>query len=225
MAIADNIPKDNNGLKFIQLRQDFFDRIVHLKGLKIKGSKIFLQPFQPRLKETIEGREFESENLQKSEDTSTYFAIPKAYKSTRHWVRLKIFKRLKTTIDDYYLPLHGRLKIQIKLKKMFLSSKLRNPEGNTSCTWQQKTSRTPVFCPHLTANHYKKMQNPKFNLETEFPSPSVIHLPWRVASVSSHEDLRRFSFVSKKATANTVKGEPKVEKRVDLNQGEFIKVV
>ena len=39
LAYVDNLPKDNNGVKYLLVRQDLFDRTVDAKGLKTKDSK------------------------------------------------------------------------------------------------------------------------------------------------------------------------------------------
>ena len=42
---VDEIAKDNNGLKYLQVRQDLFDRTVDAKGLKTKDSKETVRAF------------------------------------------------------------------------------------------------------------------------------------------------------------------------------------
>ena len=36
LAYVDKLPRENNGLKFLLLRQDLFDRTVNAKGMKTK---------------------------------------------------------------------------------------------------------------------------------------------------------------------------------------------
>ena len=39
LAYADKMSKDNNGVKYLLIRQDLFDRTVNAKGMKTKDSK------------------------------------------------------------------------------------------------------------------------------------------------------------------------------------------
>ena len=39
LAYVDKLAKDNNGLKYLLVRQDLFDRTVDTKGMKTKDSK------------------------------------------------------------------------------------------------------------------------------------------------------------------------------------------
>ena len=39
LAFVDNLAKDNNGVKYLLVRQDMFDRTVDAKGMKTKDSK------------------------------------------------------------------------------------------------------------------------------------------------------------------------------------------
>ena len=39
LAYVDNLAKDNNGVKYLLVRQDLFDRTVDEKGMKTKDSK------------------------------------------------------------------------------------------------------------------------------------------------------------------------------------------
>ena len=39
LAYVDKLAKDNNGVKYLLVRQDLFDRFVDAKGMKTKDSK------------------------------------------------------------------------------------------------------------------------------------------------------------------------------------------
>ena len=39
LAYVDKVAKDNNGVKYLLVRQDLFDRTVDAKGMKTKDSK------------------------------------------------------------------------------------------------------------------------------------------------------------------------------------------
>ena len=45
LAYVDKLAKDNNGVKYLLVRQDLFDRTVDAKGMKTKDSKKILRAF------------------------------------------------------------------------------------------------------------------------------------------------------------------------------------
>ena len=45
LACVDKLVKDNNGVKYLLVRQDLFDRTVYAKGLKTKDSKETVRAF------------------------------------------------------------------------------------------------------------------------------------------------------------------------------------
>ena len=45
LACVDKLVKDNNGVKYLLVRQDLFDRTVYAKGLKTKDSKETVREF------------------------------------------------------------------------------------------------------------------------------------------------------------------------------------
>ena len=45
LAYVDKLAKDNNGVKYLLVRQDLFDRTVDAKGMKTKDSKETVRSF------------------------------------------------------------------------------------------------------------------------------------------------------------------------------------
>ena len=45
LAYVDKLAKDDNGVKYLLVRQDLFDRTVDAKGMKTKGSKETVSAF------------------------------------------------------------------------------------------------------------------------------------------------------------------------------------
>ena len=45
LAYVDKLAKDNNGVKYLLVRQDLFDRTVDAKGMKTKDSKETVKTF------------------------------------------------------------------------------------------------------------------------------------------------------------------------------------
>ena len=46
LAYVDKLAKDSNGVKYLLVRQDLFDRTVDAKGMKTKDSKATVKIFQ-----------------------------------------------------------------------------------------------------------------------------------------------------------------------------------
>ena len=46
-AYVDKLAKENNGVKFLLIRQDLFDRTVNAKGMKTKDSQETVKAFFP----------------------------------------------------------------------------------------------------------------------------------------------------------------------------------
>ena len=45
LVYVDKLAKDNNGVKYLLVRQNLFDRTVHAKGVKTKDSKVTVRAF------------------------------------------------------------------------------------------------------------------------------------------------------------------------------------
>ena len=45
LAYVDKLAKDNNGVKYLLVRQDLFDRTIDAKGMKSKDSKETIRAF------------------------------------------------------------------------------------------------------------------------------------------------------------------------------------
>ena len=45
LAYVDELAKDNNGVKYLLVRQDLFDRTIDAKGMKLKDSKETVRAF------------------------------------------------------------------------------------------------------------------------------------------------------------------------------------
>ena len=47
LAYVDKLAKENNGVKYLLVRQDLFDRTVNAKGMKTKDSQETVKTFHP----------------------------------------------------------------------------------------------------------------------------------------------------------------------------------
>ena len=85
LAYVDKLAKDNNGVKYLLVRQDLFDRTVDAKGMKTKDSKETVRAFltmitkknEPKKIWVDKGTEFAGEfkNLCKAEGVQIYSTI------------------------------------------------------------------------------------------------------------------------------------------------------
>ena len=91
LAYVDKLAKDNNGVSYLLVRQDLFDRTVNAKGMKSKDSKETVRAFlsmitkkkRPKKIWVDKGREFLLES-------SKSYAKLKEYKFTLQWVRPRL---------------------------------------------------------------------------------------------------------------------------------------
>ena len=51
LAYVDKLSKDNNGVEYLIVRQDLFDRTVDAKGMKTKDSKETVKTFSKKITE------------------------------------------------------------------------------------------------------------------------------------------------------------------------------
>ena len=58
LAYVDKLAKENNGVKYLLVRQDLFDRTVNAKGMKTKDSQETVQAFSSRLQKRIDQKRF-----------------------------------------------------------------------------------------------------------------------------------------------------------------------
>ena len=112
LAYVDKPAKDNNGLKYLLVRKDLFDKTVDAKGMKTKDSK-----------ETVHAVLTTKENCPKKigvtraqnllESLKNYAKL-KDYKFTPQWVRQRLHCWTYNTIpENNTLPLHGKQWTQV----------------------------------------------------------------------------------------------------------------
>ena len=58
LAYVDKLAKDNNGVKYLLVRQDLFDRTVDAKGMKTKDSKETIRAFLTMFTKRIDQKKF-----------------------------------------------------------------------------------------------------------------------------------------------------------------------
>ena len=106
---ADKLAKDNNGVKYLLVRQDIFDRTVDAKVMKTKDSKETVSAFltkitkknRPKKIWVDRGTEFagECKNMQSWRSTSLLY---------NEWDQGCICWTYNTIPEEDTFPLHGR---------------------------------------------------------------------------------------------------------------------
>ena len=117
LAYVDNLAKDNNGVKYLLVRQNQFDRTVAAKKMRTKDSKEAVCANLTKI--TIKNRpkkvwSLGKQNLLKSLEI---FAKQNEYNFQLQWERRGLhFLSYKTVPEKYALPLHGIISIQVHSK-------------------------------------------------------------------------------------------------------------
>ena len=83
LAYVDKLAKDNNGVKYLLVRQDLFDRTVDAKGMKSKDSKETVRAFLTMItKKRVDLKKFGSRREQNLLEGLKNYAKLNEYKFT-----------------------------------------------------------------------------------------------------------------------------------------------
>ena len=89
LACVDKLAKDNNGEKYLLVRQDLFDRTVDAKGMK-KDSKETVRAFFTMITKKSRPKKFGLTREQILLESVKCYAKLKEYKFTLQWVRPRL---------------------------------------------------------------------------------------------------------------------------------------
>ena len=89
LAYVDKLAKDNNGVKYLLVRQDLFDRTVDAKGMKTKDSKETARAFLSMITKKNPEKLALTKKQNLLESLKSY-AKRKEYKFTPRWVRPRL---------------------------------------------------------------------------------------------------------------------------------------
>ena len=87
MAYIDELVKDNNGVKYVLVRQDLFDRTVDAKGMETKNSKETVRAFLTLITKKQSSQKIGLAREQHLLESSTKYAKLKEYQFTLQSVR------------------------------------------------------------------------------------------------------------------------------------------
>ena len=160
-AYVDKLAKDNNGVKYLLVRQDLFDRTVGAKGVKTKDSKETVRAFltmitkknRPKKIWVDKGTEFAGEfkKLFKAEGIQTY--------STMSETKAAFAERPKRSLKNilYRYMEDNEFKYIHKLTQFVTTL---NSRRSCSIDFIPKNVKIPTFYPFCTANNYENLEKP-----------------------------------------------------------------
>ena len=82
LAYVDKLAKENNGVKYLIVRQDLFDRTVNAKGMKTKDSQETVKAFSSTITKGIDQKRFGLTRGPKLLERLKSFVLLRGYKST-----------------------------------------------------------------------------------------------------------------------------------------------
>ena len=82
LAYVDKLAKDNNGVKYLLVRHDLFDRTVDAKGIKSKDSKETVRAFLSMITKKNRLKKFWADKEQNLLESLKNYAKLKEYKFT-----------------------------------------------------------------------------------------------------------------------------------------------
>ena len=165
MAYVDKLAKDNNGVKYLLVRQDLFDRIVDAKGMKTKDSKETVPAFlsmitkknPPKKIRVDKGTEFTGEfkKLCKAERIQIYFTMSE----TKAAFAERTIRSLKNILyrymeDNGYKYIHKFAQFVTTL----------NSRRNCSTDLIPKNVTISDFLSILYSKPLQKFRKPKFEI-------------------------------------------------------------
>ena len=114
LAYDDKLAKDNNGVKYLLVRQDLFDRTVNAEGMKTKDSKETVCAFLTLITKKNRPKKF---GLLRRQNVLESLKIVQRWKNTNllynEWDQGCICWTYNTIHEKHTLQLHGRQWIQV----------------------------------------------------------------------------------------------------------------
>ena len=227
LAYVDKLANDNNGVKYLLVRQDVFDRTMDAKGIKMKGAKDTLNAFmkmitkknRPKKLWVDEGGEFEAEfaTFCKKEGIEIYSTMSEK-KATYAERTIRSLKNIiYRYMEDYgYKYIH-------KLNQ-FVST--LNSRSNRSIKMKPKDVKNSDFMSILYNKPLKDYKKPKFSVGDKVRI-SKLDLPFRKGYKPqfTSEVFQIVAIASKKPPTYTIKDEQDEIIRGKFYQKELIKVI
>ena len=186
LAYVDKLAKENNGVKYLLVRQDLFDRTVDAKGMKTKDSKETVKTFsklifkknRPNKIWVDQGTEFAGEfkKFCSAEGIEIYSTMSETKAAFAERTIRSLKNILYRYMEDYgYKYIH-------KLPQFIETMNSRN---NRSI--DMKPNHVKTFCQYFTVNRSENTRSPNLKLEIEFAFPSMSYLSGKVINHNIHK--------------------------------------
>ena len=187
LAYADKLAKDNNGVKYLVVRLDLFDRTVDAKKMKTKDSKETVRVFLTMITRKIrpkkiwvdKGTEFAGEfkKLCKAEGIQIYSTMSETkaafVERTKRSPKNILYRYLE---DNGYKYIHKSTQVVTTLAS----------RRKRSIDLIPRIVEISDSCPFFTANQYENLENPRLKLEKHFAFGSITLPLGRVIGHSVH---------------------------------------
>ena len=227
LAYVDRLAKDNNGVKYLLVRQDLFDRTVDAKRMKSKDSKETVPAFLSMItkknrpnriwvdKETELAGEFKK--LYKAEGIQIYSTMTE----TKAAIAERTIRSLKNKLYCY-MEDNGNKYIH-KLTQFVATLKSRR---NCSKDLIPKNVKNSDFLSNLYGKQLREFRKPKFKIGYRFRI-SKYHLPFRMCFKSQFTQVvfEIVAISSRKPPAYTKKDEKGEIIHGKFYRKEVIKVI
>ena len=227
LAYVDKLAKDNNGVKYLLVRQDLFDRTVDAKGMETKDSKETVRAFLSRITKTNSPTKFwvdkgtnfaaEFQKLCKAEGIRSYSTMSE----TKAAFAERTIRSLKNIFYRYMED--NSYKYILKLTRFVTTL---NSGRNCSTVLIPKNVKNSDFLSILYSKPLREFENSSRKLETELATRSMIHLSRSVISHSFPRDVfKTVAISSRKPPTYTNNHEQDEIILGKFYQKEFIKVI
>ena len=154
LAYVDKLAKNSNGVKYLVVHQDLFERTADTKWMKTKDSRETVSTFFTRITKRKWPKNNRVDKGRNLLEKIIFLSKLKDYKLAPHWVRQRPHL-LNVNYDPW--KIHFVLTWQNMDTSIFTnclsSSEHWIPESFARLTWYQKNSTNPTFCTFCTACH------------------------------------------------------------------------
>ena len=227
LAYVHKLAKDNNGVKYLLVRQDLFDRTVDAKGMKTKDSKEALKTFskmitkknRPKKIWVDQGREFAGEfkKFCSAEGIEIYSTMSETKAAFAERTKRSLKNILYPYMEDYgYKYIH-------KLPQLIATMNSRN---NRSIDMKPNHVKNSDFMSVLYSKPLREYKRPKFGIGNRVRI-SKYDLPFRKGYKPqfTHENFEIVAIATKKPPTYTIKDEQEEVIRGKLYEKEINRVI
>ena len=227
LAYVDKLAKDNNGVKYLLVRQDLFDRTVDAKGMKTKDSKETVKTFskmitkknRPKKIWVDQGTEFAGEfkNFCSAEGIEIYSTMSETKAAFAERTIRSLKNILYRYMEDYgYKYIH-------KIPQFIATMNSRN---NRSIDMKPNHVKNSDFMPILYSKPLREYKKPKFGIGDRVRI-SKYDLPFRKGYKPefTQEIFEIVAIATKKPPTYTINDEQEEVIRGKFYEKELIRVI